>query len=128
MFTETTTKQYKVYQIVLTKEEVDKVNAEGHGSVPKHSARTDMHFTDNPETIAYDAMSKGFYTHVANVTASNLENVFEIGNSDFEDNYFDRIKLKKLKPMHSVSIGDVIENPEGVQYVVAEIGFKKLGE
>lgn len=128
MFTETTTKQYKVYQIVLTKEEVDKVNAEGHGSVPKHSARTDMHFTDNPETIAYDAMSKGFYTHVANVTASNLENVFEIGNSDFEDNYFDRIKLKKLKPMHSVSIGDVIENPEGVQYVVAEIGFKKLGK
>lgn len=110
---------FKVFQILLTKEEIAKVNAEGHGSVPKHSARTDMHFSDNPQTIAFDAMEKGYYTHVANITTDRgLEGVFDIGNSD--ENF------EMLTRMHSVSVGDVIECESGDQYVVAEYGFKKL--
>ena len=73
---------FKVFQILLTSEEIAKVNAEGHGSVPKHSARSDMHFSDNPQTIAFDAMEKGYYTHVANIsTDRGLEGVFDIGQN-----------------------------------------------
>jgi len=119
---------FKVFQILLTKEEIDTVNAEGHGSVPKHSARSDMHFSDNPQTIAFDAMQNGYYTHVANIsTDRGLEGVFEIGNSDnFLGGLYCPTFGEILTRMHSVSVGDVIERENGDQYVVAEYGFKKL--
>ena len=130
---------FKVFQILLTKEEVAKVNAEGHGSVPKHSARSDMHFSDNPETIAFDAMEKGYYTHVANITTDGgLDGVFEVGNT-IEDFHIDSLglgikhgrALQLITRMHSISVGDVIEvatpyEQAGDRYVVAEYGFKRL--
>ena len=123
----------KVFQILLTSEEVAKVNAEGHGSVPKHSARTDMHFSDNPQTLAFDAMEKGYYTHVANITTDRdpeliihaLERVFEIGNND-EELERDNDSFEMLTRMQSISVGNVIERENGDQYVVAEYGFKRL--
>ena len=39
--------KYKLYQIHLTDAEVDKVNAEGHNSVPKHLTKIDMSFAKN---------------------------------------------------------------------------------
>ena len=117
---------FKVFQILLTSEEVAKVNAEGHGSVPKHSARTDMHFSDNPQTIAFDAMEKGYYTHVANITTDRgLEGVFEVGQNVYEMGRSYGF-FEMLERMHSISVGDVIERENGDQYVVAEYGFKKL--
>ena len=124
---------FKVFQILLTSEEVAKVNAEGHGSVPKHSARTDMHFSDNPQTLAFDAMEKGYYTHVANITTDRdpeliihaLERVFEIGNND-EELERDNDSFEMLTRMQSISVGNVIERENGDQYVVAEYGFKRL--
>lgn len=119
---------FKVFQILLTSEEVAKVNAEGHGSVPKHSARSDMHFSDNPQTIAFDAMEKGYYTHVANITTDRgLEGVFEIGNNGIHPLVLDGNKnFEMLTRMHSISVGDVIERENGDQYVVAGVGFKRL--
>ena len=35
-------KTFKLYQIHINKEEHDKINAEGHDSVPKHKASLDM--------------------------------------------------------------------------------------
>lgn len=117
---------FKVFQILLTSEEVAKVNAEGHGSVAKHSARSEMHFSDNPETLAFDAMEKGYYTHVANIsTDRGLEGVFEIGQNVYAmDRSYGFFEV--LQRMHSVSVGDVIERENGNQYVVAEYGFKRL--
>ena len=117
---------FKVFQILLTSEEIAKVNAEGHGSVPKHSARSDMHFSDNPQTIAFDAMEKGYYTHVANIsTDRGLEGVFDIGQNVYEmGRSYGFFEI--LERMHSISVGDVIECENGDQYVVAEYGFKRL--
>ena len=64
---------FKVFQILLTSEEVAKVNAEGHGSVPKHSARSDMHFSDNPQTLAFDAMEKNSVDLYATVRSLYLQ-------------------------------------------------------
>ena len=35
---------YKLYQIQLTEAEYNKINAEGHNSVPKHRLKLDMSF------------------------------------------------------------------------------------
>jgi hypothetical protein len=34
--------------------------------------------------------------------------------------------IERLKPMHSVSVADVVETPEGVRHVVASVGFQQL--
>jgi hypothetical protein len=111
---------YKLYQIHLTDAEVDQVNAEGHNSVPKQKAKLDMSFTDKVAELASDAFSKGYYTHVSNIEAEGLEAVFEVGNIGPES------AITRLKPMHSVSVADVVETPEGVRHVVASVGFKEL--
>ena len=111
---------YKLYQIKLTEAEYNKINAEGHNAVPKHKAKLDMSFTDNVAVLARQAMDLGYYTHVSNIEADGLEDVFEVGNIGPEEN------IERLAPMHSVSVADVVETPEGVQHVVASIGFEQL--
>ena len=112
---------YKLYQIHLTEAEHNQVNAEGHNSVPKQKLKLDMNFNDKPEAIAKEGMHKGYYTHVSNIyTEQGLEGVFEVGNIGPEAN------IERLAPMYSVSVGDVVETPEGVRHVVASMGFKQL--
>ena len=111
---------YKLYQIQLTDQEVDKINAEGHNSVPKHKLKLDMSFNDNVAELAKEAMDKGYYTHVSNIEAEGLEGVFEVGNIGPESS------IERLGRMHSVSVADVVETPEGVRHVVASIGFQQL--
>ena len=112
---------YKLYQIHLTEAEHNQVNAEGHNSVPKQKLQLDMNFNDNPEAIAKEGMDKGYFTHVSNIyTEQGLEGVFEVGNIGPEAN------IERLGKMYSVSVGDVVETPEGVRHVVASMGFKQL--
>ena len=111
---------YKLYQIHLTEAEHNQVNAEGHNSVPKHRLKLDMSFNDNVAELASDAFSKGYYTHVSNIEAEGLEGVFEVGNIGPESS------IERLGKMHSVSVADVVETPEGVRHVVASVGFEQL--
>ena len=111
---------YKLYQIQLTEAEYNKINAEGHNSVPKHKAKLDMSFTDKVAELASDAFAKGYYTHVSNIEAEGLEGVFEVGNIGPESS------IERLGKMHSVSVADVVETPEGVRHVVASVGFEQL--
>ena len=111
---------YKLYQIQLTEAEYNKINAEGHNSVPKHRLKLDMSFNDNVAELASDAFSKGYYTHVSNIEAEGLEGVFEVGNIGPESS------IERLGRMHSVSVADVVETPEGVRHVVASVGFEQL--
>ena len=111
---------YKLYQIQLTEAEHNQVNAEGHNSVPKHKAKLDMSFTDNVAVLAKQAFDAGYYTHVSNIEAEGLEAVFEVGNIGPESS------IERLGRMHSVSVADVVETPEGVRHVVASVGFEQL--
>ena len=111
---------YKLYQIQLTEAEHNQVNAEGHNSVPKHRAKLDMSFTDNVAVLAKQAFDAGYYTHVSNIEADSLEGVFEVGNIGPESS------IERLGRMHSVSVADVVETPEGVRHVVASVGFEQL--
>ena len=111
--------QYKLHQIHLTDAEVDQVNAEGHDSVHKQKLKLDMNFGDTP-SVARQAMDLGYYNQVALIEADSLEGVFHVGNVGPEE------AITRLKPMYSVSVGDVVEAEDGTQSVVASFGFKQL--
>jgi hypothetical protein len=61
--------------------------------------------------------AKSLYTKVAEIDALSLDHVFEIGNIGPEKN------IQRLKPMHSVSVGDVIVDNVGNAFFVDNYGF-----
>jgi hypothetical protein len=79
-----------------------------------------MNFKDNTGAIAADAFNRGYYTHVANITADTLEGVFHVGNMGPEEN------IERMSRMHSISVGDIVETSDGKQSVVANFGFKEV--
>ena len=113
--------KYKLYQIHLTDEEHNKVNAEGHNSVEKHKLHLDMNFSDTAEVLAKEAWDKGYYTHVSNITTDKgLEGVFEVGNIGPEEN------IERLSQMFSTSVGDIVIDSVGKKHLVASLGFKEV--
>ena len=71
--------------------------------------------------ISSDAWDKGLYTHVANIAASDYNEVFEIGNIGPESS------IERLARMSSISVGDVIVGEDGTIAVVAPMGFVAFG-
>ena len=110
--------KFKLFQVHLTDDEINQVNATGHDSVPKQKARLQASVFGDPS----EAIAGGFFEHVANIEADNLEGVFHIGNMGPEE------KIERLAPMFSTSVGDVVEDPAGVQWVVASAGFDRIQE
>ena len=115
--------KFKVFQINLTDEEIDTINAaDDHGAVPKNVLRMkiDMPFGEPVGHLVKEAFEKGYYEHVSNITADSLEGVFHVGNMGPEEN------IERFLPMHSLSVGDVVEDENGVRHVVASFGFEEI--
>ena len=116
--------KFQLMQIHLTNDEVDAINkAQDHGVIPKNKMRIamQMDFSGSKTTkIAAEAMSKGFYNHVANIEANDLDEVFEIGNIGPES------AIERLGRMSSVSVGDVLVDEAGNASVVASFGFQEV--
>ena len=114
--------KYKIFQIKLTDAEVDIVNAEGHDAVHKNSLRLDMNLSKyDTAQVAADAFRRGYYTHVSNITTEGgLEGVFHVGNMGPES------AIERISPMHSLSVGDIVEDVSGKMSVVADWGFKEV--
>jgi hypothetical protein len=112
--------KYAVYQIQLTDAEFDLINEKGHDAVPANVARLNMtmdYSGNRIEKLAYDAFEAGYYTHVANIEANNLNQVFDIGNIG------PMKSIERIAPMSSVSVGDIIVDEDGQMTVVAPVGF-----
>ena len=62
------------------------------------------------------------YQEVCVIEAEDLNEVFEIGNIGPEE------KITRLQRMHSVSVGDVIQDDLNRLFVVKGIGFERLEE
>ena len=113
--------KFKLFQIHLTDAEIDLINEEGHDAVHKQSLKLDMNLRKNDTgMIAADAFNRGYYTHVSNITADSLEGVFHVGNMGPESS------IERLGPMHSLSVGDMVEDEAGKMSVVADWGFKDV--
>ena len=110
--------KYTILQINLTDAQVDEVNA-AKGDYPefyKKYLRTN--FQPKPEVIL-DVFD--MYKPVAKIKAENLEQVFHIGNMGPEE------KIERLDQMHSVSVGDLVFDPDtGSYHYVDSFGFAEL--
>jgi len=114
--------KFAVYQIQMTREIADKVNA--GETVPAFEARNKMNLDFAGHKIgglADEALTAGFYTHVANIEADSANDVFEIGNMGPES------AITRFSRMHSLSVGDLIVDEEGNVMVVANYGFVAIG-
>lgn len=112
---------YKIFQIRLSDEDYAKINETGHVSVPKNKARIEIHVATYEDkdisSLVREALDRGFYDHVADIEATDLEDVFHVGNVGPEE------AITRHAPMHSISVGDVIEYDDGWRYVVLPSGF-----
>ena len=113
--------KFAVYQIQLTSAQRKTVNESGDfDSVPAFAAKTkmSMDFSGNKiGGLASDAFDAGYYTHVANITAEDYNDCFEVGNIGPDEN------IERLGRMSSLSVGDVIVAEDGTVAVIAPIGF-----
>jgi hypothetical protein len=112
--------KFAVYQIKLSDAQYDLINTKGHDAVPAHKAKLDMMMDFDGAKIgglASDAMINDFYAHVANIEATDYNDVFEIGNIGPEAN------IERLERMSSLAVGDVIVGEDGTCAVVASTGF-----
>jgi len=109
---------FQIHQIQLTSAQIEAVN--NNETVPGFEARNKMNmdFTGNSiGGLASDAFDSGLYTHVANITARDYNECFEVGNIGPESS------IERLARMSSLSVGDVIVSEDGTVAVVAPMGF-----
>jgi hypothetical protein len=66
-------------------------------------------------------LDNGSYKHVANVDAVSLEAVFEATNVPGYE-----AQIERLRPAHSLSVGDVVVDANGRTFVVASFGFDEI--
>jgi len=110
--------KFAVYQIQLTSAQCDAVN--NNEIVPAFEARNKMMMDFSGDRIgglASNAFEAGLYTHVANITAKDYNDCFEVGNIGPESS------IERLSRMSSLSVGDVIVHEDGTVAVIAPVGF-----
>ena len=114
--------KFAVYQIQITEAQrkTIKESKNDFNTVPAFAAKIKMktHFSGNKiGGLASEAFEAGYYTHVANITAEDYNDCFEVGNIGPEEN------IERLSRMSSLSVGDVIVAEDGTVAVIAPIGF-----
>ena len=114
--------EYDVYQFTFTSEErakwkdVKYLAEEKRYSDPKYNAYKESSSLGKQVSFKY-------YTKVDTVTANDLEDVFRIGNVPQADD-----TIERYSPMHSISVGDVIEDNAGLRWVVGDWGFNLMSK
>ena len=108
-------KIFKLYQIVIDKQLSNLINTEGW----------DCHI----DALSYRNASEGdpsfgiindCYTHTADLVCDDLDHCFEVGNVGPEDR-----RIKKVGS-RSVSVGDLLEDEDGLLHLVDSIGFRNV--
>ena len=112
-----------VYQINFTTEQVNEIN---------YGATYPDYYNAYMKTVwdgdVYEAWDKGLYEHVADVSVDDLETAFAVMN---RWNSVDEKLVKRHKPLHSMSVGDIIIKKDlaparYTEYAVAPVGFSPI--
>ena len=106
-------KMIKVYQIQLTDAEIDAVN---NGET---SDRIKAYF-DRSFERTFKAENFQYYTHVANLDTTDMEEAFMFMNL-----WEDESKVERLGPCSSMSVGDILE-VDGKLFRCASFGFDQI--
>tara|TARA_Y100000385_G_scaffold189365_1_gene195638 strand:- start:142 stop:564 length:423 start_codon:yes stop_codon:yes gene_type:complete len=119
--------KFAIYQIQLTSAQRNTINESGDfDSVPAFAAKTKMtmDFSGNKiGGLASDAFDAGYYTHVANIEATDYNDCFKVGNIGPDRTDGAVSSVERLGKMSSLSVGDVIVAEDGTVVVIAPIGF-----
>ena len=117
---------YKVYQMKLTDEQVDEINEQGAENSSLWRFYNDANMFPDGDKVQH-AWNRGLYDHMANIEAPDMNQVVHLGNT--EDGVSDKIAFldnKFGRKMHSVTIGDVVEDPDGQRWFVNFGGYEKV--
>ena len=109
--------KFQVYQIHLSDAIYNEVNRlDSHAAAASRFPEYKAHL----DTIRgkYSPEYLGFYTHVCTIDANDLEQVFTIGNIGPEH------RIERHAPMHSISVGDLVRDSNGVLHLCASMGWK----
>ena len=111
---------YTVFQIRLTDEMIDFVNAVGHRAAAEKFPAYKFHMdTSHMGAKGYHGDAYKFYDKVATIEADSLEDVFTIGNIGPEH------KITRHERMHSISVGDIVWDGNDA-HIVDCFGFVKV--
>jgi len=111
--------KYSVYQIHLNESDSELLSKSGGwGEAASVSPKIKAYL--DKDGSPQEAFNSGFYVRVADIEASDLEDVFKIGNIGPEES------IKRYGRMHSVSVGDVIKDESGSYFAVSGEGFVEV--
>jgi hypothetical protein len=117
--------KYTIYQICITDEEYAIIDAMDQPDThPKYAAKR-YHY-DDVEQGRKD-YADGLYTKVGVIEANDLEHVFHISNCPWDREELEP-RITRLNKMHSVSVGDIIEDGNGDLHYCESYGFADLLE
>lgn len=117
---------YKVYQMKLTDEQVDEINEQGAENSSLWRFYNDANMFPDGDKVQ-NALRMGLYDHMANIEAENRDQVVHLGDTEFEvSDKIEFLENKFGRRMHIITIGDVIEDPDGTRWFVNFGGFEKL--
>lgn len=106
-----------IYQIQLTDEQIDMINAHGHHAVPAQKARLDVMFGSE----GFKVENLKYYTAVMTVKTEELEEAFGLTNL-----WNDESRVVRLGAYQSSSsVGDIF-GKDGRYYMVDNFGFTEL--
>jgi len=96
-----------------------------HQMIPSHRKYLAEYKSDEYFQVSFygnvpSSLFLAHYSKVCEIVASDLDEVFRIGNIGPES------KINRLDRMHSISVGDVIEDEEHRLFVVKSFGFERF--
>jgi len=110
-------KIFKLYQIVIDKQLSNLINTEGWDCNVNALAYRNASEGDPSLGIYHDC-----YTHVADLVCDDLDHCFEVGNVGPEDRFVKKTGVNRT----SVSVGDLLEDEDGLVHLVDRIGFRNV--
>jgi len=114
--------QFKVFQAKISEKVYDYVNQVGHTKAaevyPEYKISLNVKFRGGSR--AWESWMFEHYGLVCEIEAEDLNGVFHIGNMGPEE------KITRIAPMHSISVGDIIEDENGVFHMVDSVGFSQV--
>lgn len=95
--------------------------------IPSHRSYLAEHKSDEYFQVSFygnvpASLFLAHYDKVCEIEASDLNEVFEIGNIGPEE------KITRLDRMHSISVGDVIKAEDEKLFIVKPAGFERFEE
>ena len=113
--------RFSILQFRASRDAIDHLNSVGwdgdFGDYPELAIQRDVLFSGGSD--GWSPWMMAYYRGVANVEATDLEEVFHIGNG-----YGDQDKIVKLDQMRSLSVGDLVEcHDTGVVFMCDPMGW-----